>query len=115
MFKGLMSKLTGGGAQETDVATVAQELAAGTITVVDVREPDEWRDGHIRGAIHIPLGTLGDNLGKIDRRKPVVTVCRSGMRSLRGADILLGGGCKEVKSMAGGMNAWKSARQPIKR
>jgi len=115
MFKGLMSKLTGGGAQETDVATVAQELAAGTITVVDVRETDEWRDGHIRGAIHIPLGMLSDNLGKIDQTKPVVTVCRSGMRSLRGADILLGAGFEDVRSMAGGMNAWQSAHQPIKR
>lgn len=115
MFKGLMSRLTGGGAREMDVASVAQELAAGSITVVDVREPDEWREGHIRGAIHIPLGTLSDNLGKIDSSKPVVTVCRSGMRSLRGADILLGAGFEDVKSMAGGMNAWQSARQPIKR
>ncbi|MGB3330397.1 MAG: rhodanese-like domain-containing protein [Thermomicrobiales bacterium] len=115
MFKSVMSKLMGGGAQETDVATVVEGLAAGTITVVDVREQDEWRAGHIRGAIHIPLGSLGERTAKIDRSKPVVTVCRSGMRSLRGADTLRAAGFEDVRSMAGGMNAWVSARQPVAR
>jgi hydroxyacylglutathione hydrolase len=113
MLRRLLGMLTQGNAKETSIASVAQGLAVGGITVVDVRGDDEWQDGHIRGAIHIPLGSLQASAGTLDRSKPVVTVCRSGMRSLRGADILMAAGFDDVKSMAGGMKAWQSAGQPV--
>ena len=115
MLKTLLAKLGSGGAAETDVASVAEGLRSGSVTVIDVREPDEWREGHIRGAVHIPLGSLATQAGTIDRSKPVVTICRSGKRSLRAAEILTSSGFPDVKSMAGGMIAWTAAHQPTTR
>jgi rhodanese-related sulfurtransferase len=100
---------------ETDVATVVAAQAAGPITIVDVREPDEWRGGHIAGAKHIPLGDLPRRATEVDASRPVVTVCRSGRRSLDAVRILQAAGVADVKSMAGGMIAWQEAKQPVAR
>ena len=102
-------------APETDVATTARERAAGAIQIVDVREPDEWATGHIPGSVLIPLGELAARRGELDPARPVVVVCRSGSRSLTGADVLLGAGFKDAKSMAGGMIAWAEAGHPVER
>ena len=80
------------------------------VQVVDVREPNEWAEGHIAGAIHIPLGELGLRKEELDRDRAVVTVCRSGRRSLTAADALLASGFTQVASLAGGMNAWSAPR-----
>lgn len=75
--------------------------------LVDVREPQETREGHISGARLIPLGTLGTSLDGIDRVKPIVTVCRSGMRSATAARQLTAAGFPQVYSLAGGMLRWE--------
>ena len=49
---------------EVDVAQVAHARLVGIAQVVDVREPEEWADGHIPGAVHIPLGALGQHVGE---------------------------------------------------
>ncbi len=95
--------------------TVVALQAAGPVTIVDVREPDEWRGGHIAGAVHIPLGDLARRAGEVDASGPVVTVCRSGRRSLDAVRILQAAGAEDVKSMAGGMIAWQEAGRPIAR
>jgi len=79
---------------------------------VDVREPVEWVDGHIPGAIHIPLGEVWERAGELDRTRPVVTICRSGQRNLYAVDMLLQQGFSEVASLNGGMIAWNAAGQP---
>lgn len=85
--------------------------------IVDVREPDEWTGdlGRIRGAHHIPLGALPSRLSEIPARGPVVTVCRSGVRSSRAAAELQKAGRADVLSMAGGMLAWTAAKLPVER
>ena len=115
MFKNFMRAATGPNPLETDVAEAISARADGTTQIVDVREPEEWRGGHIPGAIHIPLGQLQQRHGKLDSTRPVIIVCRSGNRSLVAARMLKSVGFGEVKSLAGGMIAWASAGQRIQR
>lgn len=75
---------------------------------LDVREPDEWEQGHISYATLIPLGQLTSRLSEIPKDKNIVVVCRSGNRSAVGRDQLLEAGFKYVTSMAGGMKQWRT-------
>ena len=59
-----------------------QRQAAGAV-IVDVREPDEWRSGHIPGAVHIPLSQLGMHVNRFDKSQEMIVVCRSGNPRLR--------------------------------
>ena len=83
--------------------------------LVDVRELDEWVEGHAPGAALIPLGELEARRGELDTARPVVTVCRSGRRSLTAAEILLEAGFRDARSLAGGMVAWRDAGLPVER
>ena len=102
-------------APETDVTTTAREQAAGAVQLVDVREPNEWAAGHIPGSVLIPLGELAVRWRELDPARPVVVVCRSGNRSLTGADILLRAGFRDAKSMAGGIIDWANEGHPVTR
>ncbi|TCS93969.1 rhodanese-like domain-containing protein [Hazenella coriacea] len=77
------------------------------IQLIDVREVEEYRSGHIRGAQLIPLGQLDVRLDEIDPNKETILVCRSGARSGRACDYLADHGYKKVKNMAGGMLDWQ--------
>jgi rhodanese-related sulfurtransferase len=57
-------------------------------TLIDVREPDEYTDGHIPGAINVPLSVLESSLGDIPSTGIVHMVCRSGARSATACDFL---------------------------
>lgn len=102
-------------APETTVAHTAHARAEGSAQIVDVRERNEWTSGHIPGSVHIPLGDLARRRQELDPARPVITVCRSGNRSLVAAEMLLRAGFVEVASMAGGIIAWANARQPVER
>lgn len=91
---------------ETTVDAVARGLASGTIQVIDVREPDEWAEGHIAGSVLIPMSELAERVQEIDPKESIVTVCRVGARSIYVAEALLEAGYPRVQSMAGGINAW---------
>lgn len=93
--------------------TTAAELRDDGAFVLDVREPDEWVDGHIPGAVHIPLGELAGRAGEVPADRTVVVVCRSGNRSAQGREILRAAGLPRVTSMAGGMLDWAAAGLPV--
>ena len=81
--------------------------------VLDVREQDEWNEGHVPGAHHIPLGELENRIDAVEDGSRVFVVCRSGKRSLQGADILESNGIDAV-SVAGGTLGWiHSGREVI--
>jgi sulfur-carrier protein adenylyltransferase/sulfurtransferase len=95
--------------REVDTAA-ADELRARPGTVVlDVREPDEYQQGAIPGALHIPRGQLESSIeGRVpDKATPVVIHCASGVRSAFAADTLAQLGYTDVVSVAGGFNRWK--------
>ncbi len=88
--------------------------AAGAI-MVDVREPSEWRTGHIQGAVHIPLGSLAARAKELNSSKEIVTVCRSGHRSAVAARTLRAAGFTQVSSLSGGMIAWSRQKLPVRK
>jgi rhodanese-related sulfurtransferase len=94
--------------KDVSVAEAARLREQGAF-MLDVREPYEWNEAHIPGAILVPLGELENRLGELPQDQEIVVVCRSGNRSAVGRDILLAAGFQEVTSMAGGMNYWKAA------
>ena len=82
------------------------------IQVLDVREDDEWTAGRIDGAAHIPLGELDGRLGELDQSRPIVTVCRSGGRAGKAAELLSGAGLN-AEVMDGGMTQWAKDKLPF--
>lgn len=80
--------------------------------VLDVREDDEWRAGHIAGAQHIPLGELRAHLADIPKERTVLAVCRSGSRSDAAARGLRTLGYT-VENLDGGVTAWVRAGLPL--
>jgi molybdopterin/thiamine biosynthesis adenylyltransferase/rhodanese-related sulfurtransferase len=100
-------------AAKTTVNSITTEAASERIasgyTVLDVREPDEYQEGAIPGAIHIPRGHLESQVENrlTDKTKPVVVYCASGVRSVFAANTLQQLGYENVVEMAGGFNRWK--------
>jgi molybdopterin/thiamine biosynthesis adenylyltransferase/rhodanese-related sulfurtransferase len=92
--------------EEVD-ARAAQELEGAAW--IDVREQDEWDEGHLPGAVHIPRGNLESRIEGVvpDRTKPVVIYCASAARSAFAAESLLALGYERPMSLAGGYTDWK--------
>jgi rhodanese-related sulfurtransferase len=96
----------------------ARRVAAGTAILIDVREPGEWRDGVVTGALLLPLSDLRGERAKwkpvlaANRDKELILYCRSGNRSGQAVRILAGEKLKATN--AGGFSAWKSAGQPVR-
>jgi rhodanese-related sulfurtransferase len=81
--------------------------------LLDVREIFEWTEGHLPGAQHIPLGQLDERAIEVDRNRPVVVYCTSGMRSIDGSYVLKRQGFPRVSSLAGGIAGWAEAGNPV--
>jgi rhodanese-related sulfurtransferase/rubrerythrin len=79
----------------------------GDVTVLDVRQPQEYGSGHLPGAVFIPLPELPDRTKELDPSKPVLAYCRSGNRSRSAAALLLTEGFTAVFSLEGGITAWR--------
>jgi hydroxyacylglutathione hydrolase len=88
------------------------EIATAGVTVVDVREANEWRAGHIDGAMHLPGAQLPLRRDELPDG-PLVLVCASGYRSTVAASYLARAGRAEAANLAGGMDAYRSSRLPI--
>jgi sulfur-carrier protein adenylyltransferase/sulfurtransferase len=101
------------GVREADPESARQLQGDGAL-VIDVREQDEFDQGAIPGAVHIPRGYLEMRVENAvpDRDTPVVVYCAGGTRSLFGAETLQQLGYTNVRSLAGGFNAWKTAGLP---
>lgn len=97
------------GYRDIDVAAAKEMLASDLreqVLVLDVRQPDEYEEGHIEGAVPIPLGELASRLDEIDHTKTILVVCWSGFRSSRAAAVLVEAGFENVLNLRGGMAAW---------
>ncbi|MCL6647940.1 MAG: MBL fold metallo-hydrolase [Chloroflexi bacterium] len=81
--------------------------------ILDVREPAEYRAGHLPGAVLLPQADLAVRLAEVPRERKVLVVCAAGARSRRAAGFLLGCGFPQVTSLAGGTNGWRAAGLPL--
>jgi rhodanese-related sulfurtransferase len=104
--------------KETNVAEVKKRMDAGEkLTLVDVREDNEWAKGHIAGAIHLSKGTIERDIEKTipDKDQEVILYCGGGFRSALAADNLKKMGYKNPVSMDGGWRGWNEQGLPIEK
>lgn len=111
--------------REISAADTARAVAENAkILVLDVREPGEFAEGHVAGALNVPRGVLEpkadlDYAGReprlADRTQPIIIQCASGGRSALAADVLQLMGFTDVKSQAGGIIAWKEQSLPLEK
>ena len=81
------------------------------IGLIDVRTEDEYNIDHIQGAVNMPLNTLRENMGKLDKNKEYIVYCKVGQRGYNAQRILVNNGYK-VKNLNGGFSIYKSASVP---
>ena len=100
--------------KEVSVTDAAARKEQGA-TLIDVREDNEWAEGHARGAIHMGRGVIErDIVHQIpDKSAEIILYCGGGYRSALAADMLQKMGYTNVWSMAGGWKAWKDSRAPV--
>jgi rhodanese-related sulfurtransferase len=111
--------------REISAADAAEAIKMNPETlVVDVREPAEWAEGHIPGALLVPRGVLEAKADLeypnreprlADRSQPIIVHCASAARSAMAADVLQQMGFTDVRSLAGGIVAWKEKGLPIEK
>ena len=108
--------------KEITAAETEASIAAGSVLLLDVREPGEVREGHLPGAINVPRGLLEAKADLNfphreeqlqDRDQAVIVYCASGVRSLLAAATMQEMGFSNVQSMTGGFAAWKAEGREI--
>jgi rhodanese-related sulfurtransferase len=82
------------------------------LLVVDVRTPQEYAQGHLKGAINIPLSDLPLRIGGLNPNGPILVYCQTGYRSAQASTILVKASFTQVYNMDGGITAWINAGYP---
>lgn len=98
--------------RDAEPAEAVRLINAGA-QLIDLRGHDAFRAGHIVNARHLPMEELDARLEKLDRDKPVLVYCDSGMTSARAAAQLVRAGFTVVWQLAGGLAAWKRENMPV--
>jgi molybdopterin/thiamine biosynthesis adenylyltransferase/rhodanese-related sulfurtransferase len=100
---------------EIDAARAQGLIQEETAAIVDVREREEWDEGHLPGAVHVPRAHLESRIERAvrDKARPVVLYCASGNRSAFAAKTLEELGYENVSSLAGGFTDWKRNGLPF--
>jgi len=100
--------------REISPEDAAPKLKRGEAVIVDVREKDEWDEGHVAGATHLSRGTIELEVEEkfSDLNTTIICHCGGGGRSALAAESLQKMGYKNVRSLAGGFKAWKAAGLP---
>lgn len=80
--------------------------SSSNVLVVDVRTPEEYAQGHLKGAINIPLSDLPLRIGRLEQNRPILVYCQTGYRSAQASSILVKAGFTKVYNLEGGMTAW---------
>lgn len=105
------------GIKDVDVNAALQLINHKNAFVLDVREPDEYKSGHLLNAHLIPLGKLKERMGELEkyRDKPIIVVCRSSARSGSACVNLSKQGFTQAYNLTGGMMAWQKANLPVQK
>ncbi|MGB1287749.1 MAG: rhodanese-like domain-containing protein [Aggregatilineales bacterium] len=111
----LKSIFGGGDSSSLTVDEVHDKMSNNpALFLLDVRQSNEFKSGHIKGAKLIPLDKLQEKMNKLPRDKQIICVCRSGARSGMARRQLKAAGF-DVVNMKGGMMAWQHAGHPVKK
>jgi hydroxyacylglutathione hydrolase len=113
---GLSEKVDG--YENTDVQHTLKHWKAGDkspvpFMLLDVRTVEEYTEGHIKGAVLIPVQELQQRISEVPKDKQVYVYCRSGVRSVRASNILVKAGYTKIENVQGGFMPWKDAGYPV--
>lgn len=109
----LFTTIFGGPVASITAEAVDEKLKHGRRPyLLDVRQPEEFRSGHIAGAKLIPLGQLSRRMNEVPKGREIVCICATGHRSVPAVRKLTAAGYTAT-SMKKGMIAWKAARLPV--
>jgi hydroxyacylglutathione hydrolase len=92
--------------RQLDAAELRTGSSGKNVQVVDVRGPDEWRRGHLPGAIHIPLAALPEKIEELNSAAPIVLHCKGGSRAAIAVSFLQARGIKNVSTLVEGYDGW---------
>lgn len=105
----------GGGSFRTVQVSDLAAASEPNMVILDVREPFEYAEGHVPGAVLMPLSSLEQHIDEVPEGSPIYVICRSGNRSEQASKILVAGGVRNVVNVDGGMIAWQAAGYPVER
>lgn len=99
---------------EISPADAQKQTELGDAVLIDVREDDDWRDDHAKGAKHLSRGVIELEIEEQvpDLKTPIICYCGGGSRSALVVESLQKMGYENVRSLAGGFHAWKEAGLP---
>lgn len=101
------------GARKYNVNQVILAVNRDSAQLVDIREPNDYKSGHIAGAINIPMAKLSDKQSRLNKDKLIIVICAAGQRAIAAADLLQKQGFTEVALLNGGMAAWRRESLPL--
>ena len=103
-----------GGVTVLSVTEAVMLMSRKSALVLDVREPDEFAQGHLQGARNVPLSQLESRIKELEkfRDKPVLVVCQRGSRASKAAKLLKAQNFSALNVLKGGMQAWLDANMP---
>lgn len=103
------------GYQPVEVSEAVRLINHEDAVVVDVRENHEFSQGHVLDAMHIPLGSLSNQVKTLEKYRdtPLVMICQSGHRSASACSILKKNGFEKLYNLSGGIAAWRDANLPV--
>jgi len=113
-----LSEQTADGYENATVAHTHEHWLQGNqskipFMLLDVRTPEEYAEGHIKGAKLIPVQILAEHLKDVPKDKQVYVYCHSGKRSARASKLLAKNGFTNIENIEGGIVAWKAAGYPV--
>jgi rhodanese-related sulfurtransferase len=99
---------------DVEVDGAKKMIAAQDVVVLDVRTPEEYREGHIKNAVSANVNdpSFESKISAIAKDKKVLVYCAAGRRSVTASKIMVERGWKKVTNMKGGFNAWSAAGYP---
>ncbi|HEX7814335.1 rhodanese-like domain-containing protein [Dyella sp.] len=115
---GLAASLSAGAAEPLPARQFLSDQQQGHAPLlVDVRHPDEYRDGHIAGALNIPVEQLAARHGVLDvpRDSDIVVYCKSGIRAAKAQALLQSIGYSHVRVLEGSVQGWQRQHLPLVR
>jgi rhodanese-related sulfurtransferase len=103
--------------REVGVVEAVQLINRKDAVIVDVREPNEFKSGHIPHARNIPFDQIKDRRKELEKlkNKPLLLVCQTGSRSAQACGGLLKDGFAQIVALSGGMAAWQQAGMPVEK
>ncbi|WP_423062955.1 rhodanese-like domain-containing protein [Candidiatus Paracoxiella cheracis] len=109
------SKTKGAGGSRLTPPMATRMINSENAVVLDIRETNAFAQGHIVGAVNVPLSDLERNVKQVEKYKqrPIILVCASGQKSTSVMNKLNKQGFAKVYTLAGGIGAWKTANMPL--